>query len=99
MEKMNELEEPHTDEGRAEGHQGFVDRPIGVGSLAELTEGMQPSFGALDYPSVDSQAAAVRRAPWGDLRLDLPLAEFFPVRLRVVGPIRIQLLGLGGLVP
>ena len=75
-----------------------MDGAIGVGPQPELAEAVQPGVGPLDDPAVDAQAAAVLAAALGDLGLDPPSPQLLAVGLRIVGAVRVQFLGLAGLV-
>jgi len=54
---------------------------------SEATELMQPTVGPFDHPAMNSQAAAMSGAAFGQHRLDAALTQFETVRLRVVGSI------------
>ena len=59
---------------------------------AQLAEAVQPGDCPLRHPAKHTQAAAVFRPPLGELRLHPTLAQFLAMRLRVIRPIRVQLL-------
>jgi hypothetical protein len=59
---------------------------------AQLAKAVQPGDRPLRHPAKDTQAAAVFRPPLGELRLHPTLAQFLAMRLRIICPIRVQLL-------
>ena len=95
---MTGSEEPHADKSRTEGDECFVDGSIGVGPQPELAEAMQPGIRTFHDPAINPQATPMFRPTLGNLGIDPSIPQFLPVGLRIVGPVRIQFFGLGGLV-
>ena len=54
---------------------------------------MQPRQRPFDHPPVDTQAAAVGLPPPCQQRTDAPLSQGAPMRLRIIGPVALHLIG------
>ena len=54
---------------------------------------MQPRQRPFDHPPVDTQAAAVGLPPPCQQRTEAPLSQGAPMRLRIIGPVALHLIG------
>ena len=87
---MKRSQEPHTNERGGQCHEGFVDSCRTIGSQSQFAKTMQPRSGTFDYPAVPSQSAPMPGVPPGQMGNDAALAQFLPMRFRIIGPVTVQ---------
>ncbi len=79
----------------ADGHRvpGILHNGQAVVADSHPTQSLEPTDGPLDHPADFPQAAAVRRPPLGDVRLDAQPGQYPPRRVAVVAPVGVQRIG------
>src|SRR5581483_5750045 len=84
---------PKANQATSQRKKGFMHECGALITDAQPFELVQPGDRPLTHPAVNAQAAAMRLPSASQSGLDLTLAQFFAVRLAVIGPVAIQLLG------
>ena len=84
------MEEFEADEAAADREEGFVDVGAAFVADAEAAVLMQPGDRSLDDPAASAEPGSVRPFWPGDLRLDVPSAQFVLSLPRVVGAVAVQ---------
>ena len=86
-------QQPEADDRCSQAEEGLLDFRESVKAPAKATKGVQPRDGPLDEPAIDSQAATVLGAAFGQHRSDSHPAQQTPNRFRVKAAISLEAIG------